>query len=96
MLNQKSVPWLRKTEYISTEQSILRTSSKLGDNKCVALEGKNQSLIVLFRGASAKDKLADESLKHLSRERLLQIIDEGFEAAKTPVRISDGHRSSSS
>lgn len=69
MLNQKSVPWLRKTEYISTEQSLLRTSTKPGDSKV----------------ASAKDKLREESLKDLSRERLLQIIQEGFETAKTPL-----------
>ena len=33
MLNQRSVPWLRKTEYISTEQSTLKSSFKPGDIK---------------------------------------------------------------
>lgn len=69
MLNQKSVPWLRKTEYISSEQSVLRASTKIDDTKT----------------PSAKNKLREESLKDLSRERLLQIIEEGFETAKTPL-----------
>lgn len=35
-----------------------------------------------------KDKLREESLKDLTRDRILQIIDEGFETAKAPVNIS--------
>ena len=31
LLNQRSVPWLRKTEYISTEQSSIKSSLKLGE-----------------------------------------------------------------
>lgn len=35
-----------------------------------------------------KDKLREESLKDLTRDRILQMIEEGFETARTPVNIS--------
>ena len=35
-----------------------------------------------------KDKLREESLKDLSRDRILQMIEEGFETARAPVNIS--------
>jgi len=38
-----------------------------------------------FRASSAKEKLLDESLKNLTRERILQLIEEGFKTAKAPV-----------
>ena len=41
------------------------------------------------RTPSAKNKLREESLKDLSRERLLQIIEEGFDTAKTPVKKNE-------
>jgi hypothetical protein len=31
LLNKRSVPWLRKTEYISTEQSSIKSTLKLGE-----------------------------------------------------------------
>ncbi|CAF4503377.1 unnamed protein product [Rotaria sp. Silwood2] len=71
LLNQRSVPWLRKTEYISTEQSSIKSSLKLGE----------------VRSSSVKEKLREDSLKYLTKERLLEIIEEGFETAKAPVNI---------
>ncbi|CAF0721288.1 unnamed protein product [Adineta steineri] len=69
LLNKRSVPWLRKTEYISTEQSSLKSSIKLGE----------------VRLSSAKEKLREESLRYLTKDRILQIIEEGFDTAKTPL-----------
>ncbi|CAF1146691.1 unnamed protein product [Rotaria magnacalcarata] len=69
LLNQRSVPWLRKTEYISTEQSSIKSSLKLGE----------------VRSSSVKEKLREDSLKYLTKDRLLQIVEEGFETAKAPL-----------
>ncbi|CAF0921855.1 unnamed protein product [Rotaria sp. Silwood1] len=69
LLNQRSVPWLRKTEYISTEQSSIKSTLKMGE----------------VRSSSAKEKLREESLKYLTKDRLLQMIEEGFETAKAPL-----------
>ncbi|CAF0914392.1 unnamed protein product [Rotaria sordida] len=69
LLNQRSVPWLRKTEYISTEQSSIKSFLKLGE----------------ARSSSAKEKLREESLKYLTKDRLLQMIEEGFETAKVSL-----------
>ena len=48
-------------------------------------------LFYSFRSSSAKEKLREESLKYLTKDYLLQIIEEGFEAAKTPVNIVSSH-----
>ncbi|CAF0853479.1 unnamed protein product [Adineta ricciae] len=69
MLNKRSVPWLRKTEYISTEQSTSKPTLKAGE----------------ARSSSVKEKLREESLKYLTKDRVLEIIEEGFETAKTPM-----------
>ncbi len=42
---------------------------------------------IFFRSSSAKEKLREESLKYLTKDRMLQLIEEGFETAKTPVYI---------
>ena len=41
----------------------------------------------MFRSSSAKEKFREESLTHLTKDHILQMIDEGFETAKTPVTI---------
>ncbi|CAF0861413.1 unnamed protein product [Adineta ricciae] len=69
MLNKRSVPWLRKTEYISTEQSTSKPTFKAGET----------------RSSSVKEKLREESLKYLTKDRVLEIIEEGFETARTPM-----------
>lgn len=40
-----------------------------------------------FRSSSVKEKLREESLRYLTKDRLLQMIEEGFEATKVPVSI---------
>ncbi len=40
-----------------------------------------------FRASSAKEKLREESLKYLTKDRILQLIEEGFDTAKTPVNL---------
>lgn len=40
------------------------------------------------RSRSVKEKLREDSLKCLTKDRLLQIIEEGFETAKAPVNKS--------
>ncbi|UJR38032.1 hypothetical protein I4U23_030714 [Adineta vaga] len=69
LLNKRSVPWLRKTEYISTEQTSIKSSVKTGE----------------ARSSSVKEKLREESLKYLTKDRILELIEEGFETAKAPM-----------
>ena len=88
MLNKRSVPWLRKTEYISTEQSTSKPTFKAGEARyetmwigTIALSTHSN----LYRSSSVKEKLREESLKYLTKDRVLEIIEEGFETARTPV-----------
>jgi len=37
------------------------------------------------RSSSAKEKLREESLKYLTKDRVLQMIEEGFDTAKAPL-----------
>jgi hypothetical protein len=41
--------------------------------------------LISFRSSSAKEKLREDSLKYLTKDRILQLIEEGFETAKAPV-----------
>lgn len=47
----------------------------------------------LLRSSSVKEKLREDSLKDLTKERILQMIEEGFETAKAPVIISSSSSS---
>jgi len=44
--------------------------------------------LISFRSSSAKEKLREDSLKYLTKDRILQLIEEGFETAKAPVCIN--------
>jgi hypothetical protein len=45
----------------------------------------------VFRSSSAKEKLREESLQYLTKDRILQLIEEGFETAKAPVNTFLNH-----
>jgi hypothetical protein len=47
--------------------------------------------IYLFRSSSAKEKLREESLQYLTKDRILQLIEEGFDTAKAPVNRFISH-----
>ncbi|CAF0905729.1 unnamed protein product [Didymodactylos carnosus] len=68
-LNQRSVPWLRKTEYISTEQSRASLKFDKAEN----------------RSSSVKEKVREDSLKLLTKDGIIHMIEEGFDVVKNPI-----------
>ncbi|XP_065661697.1 RNA polymerase II-associated factor 1 homolog isoform X3 [Hydra vulgaris] len=70
----KTVSWLRKTEYISTEYNRFQTSSEMAETK-VGYSSKKQS------------KLDIDLYK--DRESQIEAIEASFEAAKKPITCHD-------